>query len=126
MQHAAKRLGTGRCAGATILESTGLVRAQMGMRDDLPLMPSLSDLEEKDEVRHRTLFSVVNDMETVERVKRITEKVVGPLEEENTGFMFVVPVTVAYGIHRQGRWQIVATLLHALVPNSGVWQSQTP
>jgi len=85
--------------GATILESMGLVRAQMGLRDDLPLMPSLSDLEEKDEVRHRTLFSVVRDMETVERVRRITEKVVGPLEEENTGFMFVVPVTAVYGMH---------------------------
>ena len=74
----------------------------MGMRDDLPLLPSLSDLEEKDEVRHRTIFSVVRDMETVERVKRITEKVLGPLEQENTGFLFVVPVTAAYGWHDKG------------------------
>ena len=85
--------------GATILESLGFVRAQMGMRDDIPLLPSLSDLEEKDNVRHRTLFSVVRDMETVEKVIRITEKIIGPLERENTGFLFVVPVTAAYGMH---------------------------
>jgi len=84
--------------GATIIESIGLQRALKGIiRDNLPLMPTLEDIETGEESRNRTIFSVVRDQETVNRVKAATEACLGPLEKENTGFMFVIPVSEAYG-----------------------------
>lgn len=84
--------------GATIIESLGLQRALKGvLRDSLPLLPTLEDIETSEESRNRTIFSVVRDQDTVKRVKAATEECVGPLEKENTGFMFVVPVSEIYG-----------------------------
>jgi hypothetical protein len=85
--------------GATIIETLGLQRALKGViRDNLPLLPSLEDIESGEESRNRTLFSVVLDQETVERVRKGTEAVLGCLECEDTGFMFVVPVSEAFGL----------------------------
>lgn len=85
--------------GATIIESLGLQRALKGvLRDNLPLMPSLEDIERGEESRNRTMFSVVQDQETVERVRMATEALLGSLEAEGTGFLFVVPVSKAFGL----------------------------
>ncbi len=84
--------------GATIIESLGLQRALKGaIRDNLPLMPTLEDIETSEESRNRTIFSVVRDQDTVNRVKAATETCLGQLNKENTGFMFVVPVSDIYG-----------------------------
>lgn len=83
---------------ATIFESTGLGRVkQSWQRDDLPLMPSLRDIFERDEVRHRTVFSVVDDEKTIDALISATESITGPLDNENTGFLFVVPVLRTVG-----------------------------
>lgn len=85
--------------GATILESFGLDRAlRSGARDDIPLLPNLGDIMKGDEQRHRTIFSVVRDQETIDRVIEATKGVIGPLEKDNTGFLFVTPVTAVYGM----------------------------
>jgi len=85
--------------GVTILESSGLGRLrQSGLRDDLPLMPSLHDLFQKREIHHRTLFSVVEDQAKVDQMVEIAGHVIGDFEEPHTGFLFVVPVLQAYGL----------------------------
>ena len=86
--------------GATILESRGLGRPGIGARDDIPLMPSLDDLVSKDELRHRTIFSVVLDKETIERIKDVTQQIIGRFEDENTGFFFVVDVLEVHGLRK--------------------------
>lgn len=84
--------------GATILESTGLGRFKQSIkRDDLPIMPSLRGLFQQEEVRHRTVFSVVEEDSQIDVLLSATESVIGSLENENTGFLFVVPVVRAYG-----------------------------
>ena len=84
--------------GVTILESSGLGRVRKaGMRDDLPLMPSLSDLFKRSETHHRTLFTVVQDQTKIDTLVEATQSVVGDLEQPNTGFLFVVPVSQAFG-----------------------------
>ena len=84
--------------GATIVESVGLQQALKGvLRDNIPLMPTIDDIEKSEETRNRTIFSVVSDQETVDRVKSVTEKILGPFNKEDTGFMFVVPVNQAFG-----------------------------
>jgi hypothetical protein len=84
--------------GATILESRGLSRSLKGIRDDLPLLPNLNDVMHKEEHRHRTVFSVVRDREVVERVKKVSQDIIGPFDQEHTGFFFVVPVSEALGM----------------------------
>ncbi len=84
--------------GVTILESSGLGRVrQAGMRDDLPLMPSLSELFKRTETRHRTLFTVAKDQARIDALVEATQSVVGDLERPNTGFLFVLPVSQVYG-----------------------------
>jgi len=92
--------------GVTILASTGLGHIRKaGLRDDMPLMPSLQDLFESEEIHHRTLMSVVDSQELVDKMVAIAQEVIGDLEKPNTGFLFVVPVIQAYGLgkHRTNR-----------------------
>lgn len=88
--------------GVTILESSGLGRVRRaGLRDDFPLMPSLRDLFEPNEVYHRTLFSVVSDQPLVDRLIAGAQAVMGDLEEAHSGFLFVTPVTQVVGMGKQ-------------------------
>jgi nitrogen regulatory protein PII len=84
--------------GVTILESTGLRRVRAMMRDDMPLFPSLRDLLASRELHHRTLFTVVEDEATLERVIAATERVIGDFTRHHTGLLFVVPVTRVLGL----------------------------
>lgn len=83
--------------GVTILDSSGLGRVRSAVREDMPLIPSLSDLFKNSETQHKTLFTVVDDDKKVDAIVKATESVVGNLEESNTGFLFVMPVSRVYG-----------------------------
>ncbi len=87
--------------GVTILESSGLGRLRGILSDDLPLMPSLRDLFASREFQHRTLFTVVEEEETLERVIAATQRIVGDLSEPHTGLLFVVPVSRVLGLHKR-------------------------
>jgi nitrogen regulatory protein P-II 1 len=88
--------------GVTILESTGMGRMRhAALREDLPLMPSLSDFFEVREVSHRTMFSVVESEELADRMAQAAQQVIGDLDSPHTGFLFVVPVLKAYGLGRK-------------------------
>jgi nitrogen regulatory protein P-II 1 len=87
-------------SGVTILHSSGLgrVRKDRGLRDDLPLMPSLKALFEHEEYFSRTLFSVVQDESMAERLVQATEKVVGDLHRPGKGLIVVLPLLKIYGL----------------------------
>ncbi|HZW04571.1 MAG TPA: hypothetical protein VFF68_11635 [Anaerolineaceae bacterium] len=89
-------------SGVTILPSTGLARfrARPGLREDLPLIPTLSDFQEHVENLNRTLFTIVEDEAMVDRVVAATESVIGNLNLPNTGILSVLPITRVYGLHR--------------------------
>lgn len=85
--------------GITILESTGLgTIRRRGIRDDLPLMPSVSDLFRGREQRHRTIFAVVEGEEMVDELIRVTQDILGDLNQPHTGALFALPVSRAVGI----------------------------
>jgi len=87
--------------GTTILESAGLGRVRRaGIRYDLPLIPSLSDIFLNTETQHRTIFTVVKSQSQIEAIVKATKSVVGDLEQPDTGFLFVVPVSQVYGISK--------------------------
>ena len=86
-------------SGATILESTGLARIRGAVRDDLPLVPSLRDLLKVDEMHNRTIFTMIDDDEVLERVLEVTQENVD-FTQPNSGLMFVVPVSQVFGLKR--------------------------
>jgi nitrogen regulatory protein PII len=88
--------------GVTILASAGLGRLRnTALEEDLPLIPSLSDLLRHEEVLSRTFFTVVPDEEMANKVVRATHKVLGDLNLPNTGILVVLPVAQAYGLNRK-------------------------
>ena len=89
--------------GVTILPSTGLRRLQSKdvLREDLPLIPSLEDLLQHEERLNRTLFSIVEGDEMVEKVVAATQSITGDLNLPNTGILTVLPVARVYGLDRK-------------------------
>lgn len=87
--------------GATAMHSTGLGRMRGGRwMDDLPLFPSLETLTEHEESFSRTLFTVADTEQMVDSVIQATIKVVGDLEQPDTGFLVVMPVTRVFGLNK--------------------------
>jgi hypothetical protein len=70
--------------GITILESTGLGRVrQAGIRDDIPIMPSLSEFFRPREHHHRLI--------------EVTQEIMGDLNSPHNGVLFVLPVSRVVG-----------------------------
>ncbi len=90
-------------SGITILPSTGLARYResAGLRDDLPLIPSLDDLLEHSQNSNRTFFTIVSGEEMVDKVIAATESVTGDLDLPDTGILVALPVVRARGLHRK-------------------------
>lgn len=88
--------------GVTILDSSGLGRAQR-LRDDLPLFPSLRNLFESDEYRHRTIFTVIGPEVDLDGLIEATERILGNLDEPDTGIMITWPVSRVRGLAREKR-----------------------
>ena len=86
-------------SGATILESTGLARIRGAVRDDLPLVPSLRNLLKVDEMHNRTVFTIIDDDEVLERVLQVTRENID-FTQPNSGLMFVLPVSQIFGLKR--------------------------
>jgi len=85
-------------SGATMIESTGLSQFSRALRDDLPLFPSLRDLEVQSDPHNRTLFSVVADQATLDAVIEASSRIVGDFDRPDTGLLFVVPVAQVLGV----------------------------
>jgi len=93
-----EKAGTG---GATVLVSTGMNRMlNQGFRDDIPLMPGLDDFYKREEDYHRTLFTIVKDDATLQKVVEATQGVVGDLNKPRTGILVVMPTVQVYGLEK--------------------------
>jgi hypothetical protein len=90
-------------SGVTVLPSLGMQRIddELALRENMPLMPLISSLFEDEEVQNRTLFTILEGDDLLERVEGATKSILGDLDEPNTGVMAVLPVAKAFGIHRR-------------------------
>ncbi len=88
--------------GITILPSTGMarIRDKAAWRDDLPLIPSIDDFHDYVEAFNRTLFTIVDSDEMVDKVIEATQRVTGDLNDPDTGILVTMPVNRFVGIHR--------------------------
>jgi hypothetical protein len=85
--------------GVTILEGTGLggVR-QVPEWEEIPLIPSLLDFMRGREQQNRIFFTVVEGEAMVDHVIQITQDIVGDLDGDNNGILFVLPVSRVVGL----------------------------
>ena len=89
--------------GVTILPSTGLRRLEDNnlLRDDLPLIPSIEDMVSDEETLNRTLFTIVDNDATVDKVVEVTQSIIGDLNMPDTGILCVIPLGKVYGLNRK-------------------------
>ncbi|MEZ4518452.1 MAG: hypothetical protein R3C44_17085 [Chloroflexota bacterium] len=86
--------------GLTIVESTGLgrIRRTIGLREDMPLMPSIRSLLQAQEEHHRTIFSIVEGEAMIDALIEATENTLGKLSEPNKGIFFALPLARVVGL----------------------------
>ncbi|NLG98937.1 MAG: P-II family nitrogen regulator [Chloroflexi bacterium] len=93
--------------GITLLATTGIgrIREKHALRDDLPLIPSLADLlmNPHEELLNRTIFSIVDSEEMVDRLVEATERITGSLDLPHTGIIAVLPVARVHGLRRKSK-----------------------
>ena len=91
-------------SGITVIPTTGIgrIREKFALRDDMPLIPSLDDLllESREELQNRTLFSIVENEELVDRLITATEAVLGDMYQPHTGIIAVLPLARVHGLNR--------------------------
>ena len=85
--------------GVTILEGYGLRRLQenMGLRDDLPLIPSLSSLLRGKEVETHLLVSVVDDA-LADTLHQETVNILGDLTLPGNGVILTIDIASLAGL----------------------------
>lgn len=87
--------------GATILESSGM--QQLGgkqWRDDLGIIPTLSNILRSRETHHRTLMSAIRNEAVVKRVIQATTDYVTDWSLPDVGILLVLPVMQAFGLEK--------------------------
>ena len=81
----------------TILEGLGTREPKEQARRELPLMPSIRDVFQAEDMPRTTVFSIVPDA-IVDQLGEVTEELLGDLSEPGKGIFFVLPVTRVIGL----------------------------
>lgn len=87
-------------SGATILNSTGMMRVLDGDDNvDLPAMGLLRHLYSPERKSSKTMFTLVQD-DQVQRLTEIISDAVGGLDKPDTGIVFSMPISFAKGLKK--------------------------
>jgi len=84
-------------SGATILNSTGMVRQLAKHSEDYPIFGVLSYLIDLDREENKTIFMALKD-EQVEQVKEVVRQVIGDLSQPDTAVLFTLPILSVEGV----------------------------
>ena len=84
-------------SGATILNSTGMVKELAKRSNDYPIFASIRFMLDLDHQESKTIFMVLKD-EQVETVRKVVREVIGDLSKPDTAVMFTLPVLTAEGV----------------------------
>ena len=88
--------------GVTVIATSGLgrIRHSAALREDLPLIPNLSDLlnGQHEEMFNRTMFSIVESEALVDKIVAATERVLGDLNKPRNGILAVLPIARVHGL----------------------------
>lgn len=85
--------------GATIVDSQGMGRALAASSDQhIPMFGYLKNLLDDAHPYNKTIFTVLEDQDLVDRVVKAVNDVVGDINKPGVGFIFTIPVGSVYGI----------------------------
>lgn len=84
--------------GATIVESTGINRRRVARGVATPYMAGINRLIGREMESHYTLFVIVPDEAAAQAALAAAERVVGDLDEPNTGILAAWPLALVKGL----------------------------
>lgn len=85
--------------GATIVDSQGMGRALVTHSDQhIPMFGYLRNLMDDAHPYNKTIFTVLDSQELVDKVVKTVNDVVGDIDRPGVGFIFTMPVGSVYGI----------------------------
>lgn len=88
-------------SGATILDSQGMGSAIVsGHQHDVPMFGSLKAFFDREHPYNKTLFTIVESEEKLQKAIDAITSVAGSLENANEGLMFTVPVGKVIGLRK--------------------------
>lgn len=91
-------------SGITVIPTTGIgrIREKFALREDIPLIPQLDDLlvVPHEELLNRTIFSIVENEQLVDRLIEVTEQVLGDMYQPRTGIITAIPLARVHGLNR--------------------------
>ena len=88
----------GGFSGATILDSTGMMRVlENDQNVDLPMLGLLRHFYSPERKKSKTMFTLLEENKVDELLKIINEKV-GGLDKPDTGIAFTMPVNSVEGL----------------------------
>lgn len=88
-----------KIGGATILDSTGMMRVLDGDQNvDSPMLGILRHYFSPERRRSKTMFALLDSHE-IPQMLAIVNEVTGGLDKPDTGIAFAVPTTFVEGIH---------------------------
>lgn len=86
-------------SGATILDSQGMGSTIVNNQNtNIPLFGALRMLLEDSHPYSKTIFTVLENEELVEKTVAVVQEVVGDISNSGVGFMFTVPIGKTYQI----------------------------
>ncbi|MBS4023417.1 MAG: hypothetical protein KGZ79_13535 [Dethiobacter sp.] len=80
--------------GATVIDSTGMGRT---LCDKVPIFGGIRNMIQGCRPNNQTIFTVVRTAEMRDRAVGVITEIMGDLGGPNTGFLFCVPVSLAFG-----------------------------
>ena len=85
--------------GATILDSQGMGSAMaQGDTSDIPLFGSLKRYLDSSRPYNKTIFTVIEGEELLEKAINSVKEIVGDMEKLGVGIMFTLPIGEVYGL----------------------------
>ncbi|MBN1834770.1 MAG: P-II family nitrogen regulator [Spirochaetales bacterium] len=84
--------------GATVLDTEGMGRL---LTYEVPLFAGFKEYMKGNKPYNKTIFSVVDREEQVQKLEDLLERVCGDLSQPGSGILFTLPVDYAKGLRRE-------------------------
>ena len=86
-----------KISGATVLDSTGMMRVIDQSGDDLPMFSAFRQLFDPERRSSKTLMMVLTE-EEVNTARAVINRVTGGLDKPDTGILFAMPALFVEGM----------------------------
>lgn len=83
--------------GATIIDSTGMGQT-LACHNNLPIFGGLRRLFENCRPGNKTVFSVIDNEERLQKAKTVVQEEIGDFTEPGVGILFTIPVNNVLGL----------------------------